>query len=411
VAKKRNQLSVKHVEALMKPEAKPGWYSDGGSLFLRVGGGNRRRWFFIYRERGTGKRREMGLGSASDVTLAEVRDRADAARRAVKAGGSPIEARNAEELARQSAQTFCGFVADWLPEISREFRNEKHRRQWEMTLTTYTATINDKAIAEIGTNDILDVLQPHWRRRPETASRLRGRIERVLDAAKAKGLRAGENPARWKGHLDHLLSARQKLTRGHHAAMPYREVPDFLARLSGLEGMSARALEFLILTAARTGEVLGMRWAEIDLERKVWTVPPQRMKAGREHRVPLTERVLDLLGRIERQADGYVFPGARRGKPLSIMALTMVLRRMKAGSVTVHGFRAAFKTWAMEETRFPRELTEAALAHVVGDVTERAYARGDALERRRELMAAWERHCSLSPKEAVVSLAAYRSKG
>jgi integrase len=275
--------------------------------------------------------------------------------------------------------------------------------------------IGDKKLDEITTDNVLGVLKPIWLTKPETASRLRGRIERVLDAAKAKGLRHGENPARWRGHLDHLLPKRQKLSRGHHAAMPYKDVPAFLERLRGLGGLSALALEFCILGAARSGEVFGAKWDEIDLDRKVWTVPAERMKSGREHRVPLTDRILAIIETVEplrRTEHGdFIFPGQKRGRPLSSMALEMQLRRMKIENSTVHGFRSSFRDWAGEETHFPREMAEAALAHVVGDNTERAYRRGDALERRRELMEAWMRYCAGEPAGEVVRLAEYRAAG
>jgi integrase len=233
------------------------------------------------------------------------------------------------------------------------------------------------------------VLAPIWQTKAETAARLRGRIERVLDAARVKGLRSGENPARWRGHLDKLLPKRQKLSRGHHVAMPFEDVPDFVADLRKREAIAALALEFCILTASRSGEVLGAVWPEINRAAKVWTVPAERMKGGREHRVPLSPRALEILDKLAAVTAGdHIFPGQRLGRPLSVMAMEMVLRRMKV-DVTVHGFRSAFRDWAGETTTFPREVAEAALAHVVGDKTERAYRRGDALEKRRKLMDAW----------------------
>jgi integrase len=219
---------------------------------------------------------------------------------------------------------------------------------------------------------------------------VRGRIERVLDAAKAKGLRSGENPARWRGHLNNLLPKRQKLPRGHHAAMPFADVPAFVADLRQREAVAALALEFTILTAGRSGEILGARWAEVDREAKVWTIPAERMKSGREHRVPLTARALEILDTVEKvRSSDFVFPGRRRGRPLSPMSMTLLLRRMNVTNATVHGFRSAFRDWCGERTTFPREIAEAALAHVVGDPTERAYRRSDALEKRRKLMEAW----------------------
>jgi integrase len=283
-----------------------------------------------------------------------------------------------------------GEAADALIEsMASSWRNEKHRRQWKMTLTVYCEPLRSKSVAEVGTEDVLKVLQPLWKTKPETASRLRGRIERVFDFARARGQRTGENPARWRGHLDAILPRRAKLTRGHHKAMPFDEVPAFMAALREREGVAPRALEFTILTAARSGEVLGARWDEVNLEACVWTVPAARMKAGREHRVPLSAPAVEILRQMEHKRLGeYVFPGMRSGRPLSVMALEMVLRRMKV-DVTVHGFRSAFRDWAGERTHFPREVAEAALAHLVGDAVERAYRRGDALEKRRKLMDAW----------------------
>ena len=290
--------------------------------------------------------------------------------------------------------------------IETGFRNAKHRSQWRNTLATYTTPIWNKRLAEIETDDVLACLKPIWQAKAETASRVRGRIERVLDAAAARGLRSRDNPARWRGHLANLLPKRQKLARGHHAAMPFVDVPVFVERLREVEGVSARALEFTILTAARSGEVLGARWSKIDLDAKVWTVSAGRMKAAREHRVPLSERAVEILSALAAVKIGdYVFPGAKRGSPLSVMALTMVMRRMGMEAFTVHGFRSAFRDWAGERTNFPREVAEAALAHVVGDETERAYRRGDALEKRRALMEAWAIFCEPNTSNIVVPLA------
>jgi integrase len=275
-----------------------------------------------------------------------------------------------------------------------------------MTLKTYAAPLRNLAVAEVDTAGVLNVLRPIWQSKPETASRLRGRIERVLDAARARGLRAGENPARWRGHLDHLLPKRQKLTRGHHAALPYVSVPAFMSELRERKAVAALALEFLILTAARSGEVLGARWEEIDFAANVWTVPAGRMKAGREHRVPLPARAVELLETVKLLttsddiASLPIFPTQAGSKPLSAMALAMLLRRMKV-ACTVHGFRSSFRDWAGEATSFPRELAEAALAHTVGDATERAYRRGDALERRRKVMEAWAAYVD-APSEPTV---------
>ena len=276
-------------------------------------------------------------------------------------GRDPLAARRAERAAQAGGETFGPFALKLIDTIETGFRNAKHRAQWRTTLTTYAAPIWNKRLADIDTDDILACLKPIWTAKSETASRVRGRIERVLDAATARGLRSRDNPARWRGHLKNLLPARQKLARGHFAAMPFDDVPVFVARLRKIEGASARALEVAILTAARSGEVLGARWEEIDLDAKVWTVHAGRTKAAREHRVPLPKRAVDLLSALAAvKTDNYVFPGAKRGTSLSVMALAIVMRRMGAGEFTVHGFRSAFRDWAGERTNFPREIAEAA---------------------------------------------------
>lgn len=385
MAREVNKLSARSVATLRRP----GRHSDGGGLYLLVDPSGARRWLFLFRWQG--KLKEMGLGGTGSVSLLDARERAGEARRLVQAGTNPIEARRAAEAAKAAATTFGAFADQLVKNITPGFRNAKHRAQWNSTLKTYAEPLRAKALDEISTDDVLGVLQPIWLTKAETASRVRGRIERVLDAAKAKGLRSGENPARWRGHLDHLLPKRQKLQRGHHAAMPYGKVPAFVVDdLRKREAVAALALEFLILNANRSGEVLGARWPEIDRKEKVWTVPAERMKAGVEHRIPLTARTLEILNAAEKvRTSDFVFPGQRRGRPLSSSALEMLLRRMKAGEVTTHGFRSSFRDWVGEETAFPRDLAEMALAHSVGDATERAYRRGDALEKRRKLMEAW----------------------
>ena len=380
--------------------ATPGRYADGGNLYLSISDHGGRRWVFLYRWQG--KQREMGLGSARDVGLARARELADAARALLAEGKSPLAERKAEE----AMPTFAATAESLIDSIAAGFRNAKHLDQWRMTLSVqrdddgaliesgYCMDLRNKLVAEVTTEDVLAVLQPIWIKKAETASRVRGRIERVLDAAKAKGLRSSENPARWRGHLDSLLSKRQKLQRGHHAALPYAEVPAFIAVLRTKDGAAARALEFLILTAGRSAEVIGAKWSEIDAKAKLWTVPAARMKGGKEHRVPLAPRAIVLLEEMRAtrpsgctDAD-FIFPGGKRGKPLSVMALDMLLRRLEV-DVTVHGFRSSFRDWAGEETSFSREVAEAALAHTVGNEVERAYRRGDALEKRRRLMDAW----------------------
>ena len=383
---------------------KPGRYGDGAGLYLVVSDRGARKW--VFRFSFAGKVTEMGLGSADAVTLAEARDKALEARRTLASGRNPIEARRAALSAVAPKPTF-GAVADALIAAKEsEWRNDKHRAQWRMTLETYAAPLRSRPIDEIDTEAVLAVLKPIWQAKPETASRLRGRIEAVLDAAKAQGLRSGENPAAWRGHLSHLLPKRGVLTRGHHAAMEYREVPAFLAQLREREASAALALEFCILTATRSGETLGARWSEIDMAAKVWTVPAARMKAARAHRIPLPDRAMEILEKLFKARSGdFVFPGQRADKPLSNMAMEMVLRRMKLENVTVHGFRSAFRDWAGNETSFPREVAEAALSHVIGDKAEQAYRRGDALEKRRALMAAWASHCE---PEAVGNLVAMK---
>ena len=269
-------------------------------------------------------------------------------------------------------------------------------------IATYAAKLREKPVDTVTTDDVLTILKPIWTTKPETASRVRGRIEKVLDAAKAKSFREGENPARWRGHLDHLLPRPSKLARGHHAAMPYDEVAGFAANLREREAIAALALELCILTAARSGEILGMRWDEIDLDKKIWTVPANRMKAGREHRVPLSQRATTILVRLtEGRSGDFVFPGQRQDKPLSNMAMEMMLRRMKIENATVHGFRSSFRDWAGNETVYPRELIETALAHVIGDKAEQAYRRSDALEKRRKLMEAWAAYCERATGNVV----------
>lgn len=362
---------------------KPGRHGDGGGLYLSVSPSGSKSWVFMWNR--DGKRREMGLGPYPAVSLAAARKRAGEHRITVAEGRDPIA-----EKSKQAEPTFAECVPLFLDSMEASWRNEKHRAQWRMTLTDYCRGIAAKKVSEVDTQDVLKVLNPIWQTKPETASRLRGRLERVLDFAKVKGWRSGENPALWRGHLKNVLPARRKLTRGHHAAMPYRDVPAFVKRLQAAPAMAARALEFLILTAARSGEVYGARWSEIDLDKKVWTIPADRMKAGAEHRVPLSDRAAAIVSALnEVRLSEFVFPGQRTNRPLSSAAMEMLLRRMKADAYTVHGFRSAFRDWAGDETSFQREVAEAALAHRVGDATERAYRRADAMEKRRALMQAW----------------------
>jgi integrase len=377
-----------HLTARKVETAKPGKYGDGANLYLVVSKTGAKKWVlrFIFR----GKSKEMGLGSATSVALADAREKAASARRKIAQGVNPIEDRK-----RQGGIPTFGEVADDVRQsLSLGFRNEKHKAQWKSTLENYAAPLRTMPVDIISTDDVLAVLKPIWTIKAETASRVRGRIEKVLDAAKAKGFRDGENPARWRGHLDHLLSRPSKLARGHHAAMPYEDVAAFITKLRKREASAALALELCILTAARSGEILGMQWSEIDFDNKVWTVPANRMKAGREHRVPLSQRAVAILRQLEKlKAGDFVFPGQVHNKPLSNMAMEMILRRMKVEKATVHGFRSSFRDWAGNVSNFPREIVETALAHVIGDKAEQAYRRSDALEKRRKLMDEWAAYC------------------
>ena len=367
----------------------------GHGLYLSISPNGGRRWVFLFRWHG--KPTEIGFGSARDVTLAHARELAGQARTKLAQGINPKDARKPSEGA-----TF-GECADQVIEAMRpSWRNAKHAAQWEMTLRDYAAPLRRLPVDKITTDDVLSVLKPLWNDKPETASRLRGRIERVLDAAKAQGLRSGENPARWRGHLDQLLPKRRQLTRGHHAAMNYTKLPAFIGDLRKRRATASLALEFAILTAARSGEVLGARWDELDLDRAVWTVPAERMKAGREHRIQLSQRALKIVKTMQEARNGdFLFPGQKPGKPLSVMSLEMVLRRMKIEGATVHGFRSAFRDWAAECTNCPNEVCEAALAHVIENKAEAAYRRGDLFDKRRKLMEAWADHCA-APKTGKV---------
>lgn len=381
-----------------KATAKPGLLGDGGGLYLNVKSSGAKSWAFIWKQ--NGKRSEMGLGAYPTVKLAKARALAVECRQAVAEGRNPIAERKKE------AVPSFGDCADlFLASMEGQWRNEKHRAQWRMTLKQYASPLRARSVADISTDDVLNALTPIWQTKSETASRLRGRIERVLDYAKARGWRTGENPALWRGHLKNILPARQKLTRGHHAAMPYKDVPGFMEQLPSKDAMAARGLEFLILTAARSGEVLGATWQEIDFENAVWTIPAKRMKAGKEHRVPLSPRALAIVTALhETRISDFVFPGQKQNRPLSGMAFEMLMRRMKADAFTVHGFRSTFRDWAGDETQFSRDVAEQALAHRVGDATEQAYRRADALEKRRRLMEEWAHHCTPVSGGNVVQL-------
>ncbi|MGL5446766.1 MAG: tyrosine-type recombinase/integrase [Rhabdaerophilum sp.] len=372
--------------------AKAGMHSDGGGLYLLVSPAGGRRWAFVYRR--AAKRTELGLGTFPDVTLANARDKAAAYRQLLLADIDPLEAKRAVKHEAAPSPKFGDVADQYITEIEPQFRNPKHTAQWRMTLKDYCEPIRSKPIDKIETAEVMAVLKPIWLAVPETAYRLRGRMERVIDFAKVKGWRSGENPARWRGHLDKLLPKRPKLVRGHHAAMRFEDVPAFMAELRAREATAALALEFAILTAARSGEALGAGWPEIDFDKAVWTVPAVRMKAGREHRVPLSAPALAVLKPLHEARRGEaIFCGYDPDKPLSGMAMTMMLRRMKREDITVHGFRSAFRDWTAECTDVSNEVCEAALAHVINNKAEAAYRRGDLFEKRRKLMDAWGVYC------------------
>ncbi|MEW9838457.1 tyrosine-type recombinase/integrase [Mesorhizobium sp. ZMM04-4] len=371
--------------------SKKGLHCDGGGLYLNVKESGARSWVFVWKKNQVRdgeikpKRYEMGIGAYPAIRLSKARELASACREAVAEGRNPIAERK-----RDSSPTFGECVKLFLDSMEGQWRNDKHRAQWRMTLETYCATLADERVSVITTEHVLTCLSPIWKTKAETAARLRGRLERVLDYARVRGWRSGENPARWRGHLKSILPTRQPLDRGHHAAMPYQRVPAFVASLPDRQAVASRALEFLILTASRSAEVLGARWDEIDLNECLWTVPATRMKAGKVHRVPLSAKSMELLLPLgEGRISDFVFPGQKTNRPLSNMALAMLMRRMGMEKYTVHGFRSSFRDWAGDATQFPRELAEQALAHRVGDETERAYRRSDALDRRRQLMEAW----------------------
>lgn len=381
--------------------AGPGRHADGGGLYLRVQGAGSKSWLF--RAVVAGKTRDVGLGPAAGtgaMSLAQARLAAQELSLKV-ARGEPIDgpraaARKAaaeEQRKAGAAKTFREVAEAFVDLREGGWRNDKHRQQWRNTLKAYAYPhFGNLPVAEVDTSHVMAALTPIWATKPETASRVRGRIENVLDAAKVQGLRSGENPARWRGHLDHLLSKRQKLTRGNHAAMAYQALPEFMERLRSREAVAALALEFTILTAARTGEVLGAAWGEIDAEAAVWTIPASRMKTGKEHRVPLSNGALGILAKVkklrtEQSPGAIVFPNGN--SRLSGMAMAMLLRRMGIKNATVHGFRSTFRDWAAECTEYSHEVCEMALAHVIGNKAEAAYRRGDLFAKRRALMADW----------------------
>jgi integrase len=397
----------------------PGYHADGGNLYFRVApgpknletgkqSGGARGWIFRFAL--GGRTRDMGLGAYPHINLAAARDLATKFRALVKEGVDPIERRRADRATQRIAAaknlTFDECAQAYIEDHEAGWRNSKHRRQWSSTLKQYASPAFGKLpVGVIDTDLVMRALKPIWSKKTETASRLRGRVESVLDWARVRGYRTGENPARWRGNLDHLLPPRSKVRPvQHHAALPYLELPKFMADLRGRADNSARALEFTILTAARTSESIGATQAEIDARGKTWTVPGARMKGGKEHRVPLSRRAFSLLDR-NRSADAndFIFEGLRPGKPLSNMAMLKLLERMDRADLTVHGFRSTFRDWAAERTNFPNEVVEMALAHVVENKAEAAYRRGDLFDKRRRLMDLWAEYCASGSRVGTVS--------
>lgn len=384
MARKTNILTAKMVRDLTEP----GLHADGDRLYLEIGKTGSKRWTYIFPF--NGKRRQKGFGSVSEVSLKQARDKRREAETMVRQGINPIEG-NRPVAKPDRATTFGAVALDYIASQEPGWKNAKHRQQWPNTLRTYAKAIWDTPINTIGVTDVQNILKPIWHKKTETAKRVRGRIEKVLGAATVLGLRSGHNPAAWHGNLEHLLGKQRKGPKRHQPAMPYTAAPSFLTDLKDQDGLAARALELLIHTATRTSEVLNARWSEFDLERRIWVIPAERMKAGKEHRVPLTPQAVELLRSLVGHRT-FLFPGQSNSKPLSNMAMLMLLRRMEVDNVTVHGFRSSFRDWVGECTNEPREIAEMALAHEVGSEVERAYRRGDALDKRRKLMERWSNY-------------------
>ena len=397
-----NKLTALAVKNANKPEP----YGDGHGLYLQVSSFDTKAWVFRFTI--DGRPRKMGLGPLHTVGLAEARKRASEARLKAHDSIDPIEDKQAQRASKRlsaaKAMTFKQAADAYIEANRAAWRNAKHARQWASTFGATTAAINDLAVSAIDTGLVLKVLEPIWTVKPETAVRIRGRIEAVLDWAKVRGFRDGENPARWRGHLDHILPKKSRIASVEHLeALPYGSMSAFMTELRAKEGVTARALEFAILTAARSGEVLGAQWDEIDVDARLWTIPANRMKARREHRVPLSDRALQILEELPREGE-RVFASLGRDGMLA------ALRQLSAGG-TVHGMRSSFRDWAAETTAYPNEMLEIALAHTIGSKAEAAYRRGDMMEKRRRLMADWASYCEQPPTKSranVVSISAGR---
>ncbi|MAX47585.1 MAG: integrase [Rhodospirillaceae bacterium] len=397
-----------------------GLHADGDKLYLQVDSKiDARSWIFRYPNRKPDLKsatRYMGLGPYPSVSLKEARRLAETCRAMVRAGLDPLDERERErrEALAQTAKahTFRECAEKYMESKGPEWQSLKHAKQWRATLETYAyPVLGSLDIQAVDVGLVLAVLEPIWNEKRETARRVRGRIELILDSARVRELREGENPARWKGHLDQLLSKRSRLSVRNHPALPYSEIGDFMTALEGQEGVAAMGLQFLILTACRTGEVIGARWSEIDMDGMTWTVPGERMKAGKPHRVPLWDRPIQILKKMnETRLSDYVFPGMRPKAPLSNMAFAALLKRMKYGHITTHGFRSTFRDWAAESTAYPNEVCEQALAHTIANRNEAAYRRGDLFDKRRRLMNDWATYCNAPTVLAGSSVSPIRAE-
>jgi integrase len=417
---KLNQLKV----AKLVREAKPGRTGDGGGLYLAISAYGTPSWVFRYRT--AGKLRDMGMGSADTWSLPQARERARELRQIRAKGRDPIDERRAGRqraaLETAKAMSFRDCATAYIAAHRPGWKSAKHAAQWPSSLEEYVFPVFGKLpVTAIDTSLVMRAIEPIWAAKTETASRVRGRVECILDWAKARGHRQGENPARWKGHLENLLPARTKAKAAarretgraeHHAALPYGEIAQFMVELRQQEGFAARSIEFAILTASRSGEALGCTWPEIDRKARLWTIAGDRMKGGKEHRVPLSDAAMAIVEEMAAIRQGaHVFAGAKAGRPLSSKTLLVLLRRMGRGDLTVHGFRSTFSDWCAEATNFSAEVRELALAHAVGSKVEAAYRRGDLFEKRRALAESWARYCAEGePEGRVVALAAGRAR-
>jgi integrase len=386
-----------------------GLYADGGGLYLQISASGAKSWIFRYRMNGRKTPRDMGLGSVDTVSLAEAREKATKARNQILDGIDPIETRRAVKragtLEAASVIVFKDCAEKYIAAHKAGWRSSKHANQWISSLETYVyPAFGSLSVASIDTGLVLKAIEPIWTIKTVTASRVRGRIESILDWAKARGYRIGENPARWRGHLDKLLPAPNKVKKvKHYEALPYTQVGKFMESLREREGFAAWALEWLILTATRRSETIGAKWDEINFDEKTWTIPADRIKGGKEHRVPLSSEAMKIAKAMNKVRDGdYVFPGGKAKKPLSNHALLALLKRMDRSDVTAHGFRSSFRDWAAEQTNYPREVAEMALAHTVSDKVEAAYRRGDLFDKRKRLMVEWAKYCGMVRKGAKV---------